>query len=132
MLSKRVMVCHGGLFKTDGVKLSDIKKVDRFKEIPDEGIMCDLLWADPVKTQGRSPSKRGISIGFGPDITSKFLADNNLDMLVRSHEMKDEGYEQEHDAKLITIFSAPNYCDQMRNKGAFIIFKGDDMKPNFT
>ena len=44
------MVCHGGLFKNDGVKLSDIKIVDRFKEIPDEGIMCDLLWADPVKT----------------------------------------------------------------------------------
>jgi serine/threonine-protein phosphatase 5 len=40
--------------------------------------MCDLLWADPAKTPGRTPSKRGISIGFGPDITKKFLQENNL------------------------------------------------------
>jgi len=51
---------------------------------------------------------------------------------VRSHEMKDEGYEVEHDGKVITIFSAPNYCDQMRNKGAFITFNGEEMKPHFT
>jgi serine/threonine-protein phosphatase 5 len=40
--------------------------------------MCDLLWADPTKEKGRHPSKRGISIGFGPDISAKFLDDNNL------------------------------------------------------
>ena len=79
------MVCHGGLFKKDGVKLTDIKAVDRFRfvkddfrEPPDEGIMCDLLWADPTKENGRHPSKRGISIGFGPDISAKFLDENNL------------------------------------------------------
>lgn len=56
----------------------------------------------------------------------------NLELLVRSHEMKDEGYEVEADGRVITIFSAPNYCDQMRNKGAFIRFKGSDMQPKFT
>ena len=50
-------------------------------------------------------------------------------MLVRSHEMKMEGYEIEADGRVITVFSAPNYCDQMKNKGAFIRFKGKDMKP---
>ena len=30
------------------------------------------------------------------------------------------------------MFSAPNYCDTMGNKGAFINLKGDDMSPNFT
>jgi serine/threonine-protein phosphatase 5 len=53
--------------------------------------MCDLLWADPTKTNGRTPSKRGISGGFGPDITKTFLEQNNLELLVRSHEMKDNG-----------------------------------------
>jgi serine/threonine-protein phosphatase 5 len=53
-------------------------------------------------------------------------------LLVRSHEVKDEGYEVEADGRVITIFSAPNYCDQMRNKGALIQFKGSDMKPNFV
>lgn len=59
--------------------------------------MCDLLWADPSDSNGRSPSKRGISIGFGADITKDFLKRNNLELLVRSHEMKDEGYEEGHD-----------------------------------
>jgi hypothetical protein len=53
------------------------------------------------------------------------------ELLVRSHEVKDEGYLVEHDGKCITVFSAPNYCDQMGNKGAFIRFE-KDMKPRFT
>ena len=73
--------------------------------------MCDLLWADPSSAPGRSPSKRGISIGFGKDITKNFIANNDLELVVRSHEMKDQGYESDHDGKLTTIFSAPNYCD---------------------
>jgi serine/threonine-protein phosphatase 5 len=80
---------------------------------------------------GRSPSKRGIGFSFGPDITQKFLETNKLSLVVRSHEVKDEGYVVEHGGKCITIFSAPNYCDQMGNKGAFIRFYAD-MKPVFT
>lgn len=45
--------------------------------------------------------------------------------------MKEEGYVVEHGGTCITIFSAPNYCDQMGNKGAFIRF-GEDLKPTFT
>ena len=103
--------------------------------------MCELLWADPCKMNGRHPSKRGVGLSFGPDIAKKFLDDNNLstfkklilELLVRSHEVKDEGYEVEPDGNVITIFSAPNYCDQMGNKGALIKLKGSkDMKPNFV
>ena len=53
-------------------------------------------------------------------------------MCVCHHQVKDEGYEIEHNQKLVTIFSAPNYCDQMGNKGAFIRFNGNDMVPHFT
>jgi serine/threonine-protein phosphatase 5 len=63
-------------------------------------MMCDLIWADPTPQSGRSPSKRGASMGFGPDITKKFLDTNGLSnlkfylgILIRSHEVKDEGYE---------------------------------------
>lgn len=65
-----------------------MKTINRFSEPPDAGLFTDLLWSDPVKMNGRHPSKRGVSIGFGPDIAKKYLADNNLNLLVRSHEMK--------------------------------------------
>ncbi|XP_011098067.1 serine/threonine-protein phosphatase 5 isoform X1 [Sesamum indicum] len=132
VINGKVFVVHGGLFSVDGVKLSDIKAIDRFCEPPEEGLMCELLWSDPQPQLGRGPSKRGVGLSFGADVTKRFLQDNNLDLVVRSHEVKDEGYEIEHDGKLITVFSAPNYCDQMGNKGAFIRFEAPDLKPNIV
>lgn len=132
VLNEKVFVVHGGLFSVDGVKLSDIRRINRFCEPPDEGLMSELLWSDPQPYPGRGPSKRGVGLSFGADVTKRFLQDNNLDLLVRSHEVKDEGYEIGHDGKLITVFSAPNYCDQMRNKGAFIRFEAPDLKPNIV
>ena len=93
--------------------------------------LVDCLWSDPQPFSGRSPSKRGVGYSFGPDITAAFLENNDLELLVRSHEVKDEGYLVEHGGKCITIFSAPNYCDSMGNKGAFIHF-GKDLVPKFT
>ena len=73
------------------------------------GIMCELLWSDPQPQCGRSPSKRGVGCQFGPDVTKRFLQRNKLDYVIRSHEVKNEGYEVAHDGKCITVFSAPNY-----------------------
>ena len=91
--------------------------------------MCELLWSDPQPTLGRAISKRGIGIQFGPDITMKFCELNQLKCIIRSHEVKQEGFEIDHDGRCnldylkcigITIFSAPNYCDSVGNKGAVI------------
>jgi hypothetical protein len=54
-----------------------------------------------------------VGYSFGSDYTMAFLAVNNLELMVRSHEVKDDGYVEEHDGKCITVFSAPNYCDQV-------------------
>ena len=62
-----------------------------------------------VVQNGRSVSKRGVSCQFGPDVTERFLEQNKLDFVVRSHEVKAEGYEVTHSGKCITVFSAPNY-----------------------
>lgn len=132
VLNERVLVVHGGLFSKDGVTLSDIEKIDRNKDIPESGLMCDILWSDPQKQKGRHPNKRGTSIQFGPDVTKAFLDANNLDLIVRSHEVKQEGYEIDHDGRLITIFSAPNYVDQVGNFGAVIVFKNDNTSGSFT
>jgi len=131
-LNKKVLVVHGGLFSQDGVTLDNIRNINRKCEPPEKGLMCELLWSDPGLLPGRHPSKRGVGTSFGPDITKKFLELNDLELLVRSHEVKDAGYEIMHDGKTITVFSAPNYCDQMGNKGALIKFNGKTMKPKFV
>ena len=129
VINDKILVLHGGLFSQDGVTLEDIKKVDRFGEIPEQGIMCELLWSDPSNIPGRRPSARGVGILFGPDVANNFLKSNGLDLLIRSHEVQQEGYGVE--GNVITVFSAPNYCDQMGNKGAIINITGDDLKPKY-
>lgn len=100
---------HGGLFSRDDVTLNDIREINRNRQPPEEGLMCDLLWSDPQPQPGKAPSKRGVGVQFGPDITQNFLTLNNLDYIIRSHEVKNEGYEVGHNGKCITVFSAPNY-----------------------
>jgi serine/threonine-protein phosphatase 5 len=142
VLESKVFVAHGGL-STNGsavegingppsVTLDEINALNRFGEPPESGLMSDLLWADPQPQRGRAPSKRGLGFSFGPDYTESFLKRNNLQLVIRSHEVRDEGYEEEHNGKVITVFSAPNYCDQMGNKGAYIRFTSEDMTPAFT
>lgn len=132
LLNHRVLVMHGGLFSKDDITLDAIKATERNRQPPEEGIMCELLWSDPQPMYGRSPSKRGVGCQFGPDVTRRFLENNSLEYIIRSHEVKDNGYEVTHDGKCITVFSAPNYCDTMGNKGAFITLDGGDMTPKFT
>ena len=110
-INKKILVVHGGLFAKDGVKLEDIAKFNRVREPADEGIMCECLWSDPTDLNGRHPSKRGVGVQFGPDVAERFLDDNGLKMLVRSHEVKQEGYEYQKGGRVLTVFSAPNYCD---------------------
>ncbi len=130
VIENKVFVTHGGI-PVEPVTLDQIKKIKRGCEPPESGLMSDLLWSDPQPFPGKSPSKRGVGFAFGPDITEAFLEKNNLKMLVRSHEVKEEGYLVEHEGKTVTVFSAPNYCDSMGNKGAFIHF-GKDCEPKYT
>ncbi|KAA8490761.1 Serine/threonine-protein phosphatase 5 [Porphyridium purpureum] len=125
---KRAFVVHGGLFSKDDVLIEHIQALNRNCE-PDSGLIAEMLWSDPQTEPGRGVSKRGIGVAFGPDVTHAWCDANNIALIVRSHEMKDEGYEIEADGRLITVFSAPNYVDQMGNKGAYIRFRAD-MKPD--
>ena len=76
-------------------------------------MFCVFVCLDPQLQPGRAPSKRGVGFSFGPDVTAAFLENNGLQLVIRSHEVKDAGYVVDHDGKCITVFSAPNYCDQM-------------------
>jgi len=132
VINSKVFVVHGGLFSKDGVTLDDIRQVDREQEPPDEGLMTEMLWSDPQAGRGRAASKRGVGVAFGQDVTEDFLKTNDLQLIIRSHEMKEAGYEVEHSGKLVTVFSAPNYCDQMGNSGALIRLDGKTLTPKYT
>ena len=134
VLNDRVFVVHGGIPSApQPLALADVAALNRFRQPPeqgdDHGLMHDLLWSDPQDAPGRSPSRRGVGYSFGPEYTRAFLEHNGLSLLVRSHEVKPNGFEPAHDGRLVTVFSAPNYCDQMGNKGAYAVFTAPDMVP---
>ncbi|KAG8860738.1 hypothetical protein FRB91_001002 [Serendipita sp. 411] len=117
----RYFVTHGGLFSKDNVTLNDIRGIPRIGKQPGtDGLMCELLWTDPQEANGRGPSKRGVGIGFGPDVTRRWCTLNGITGVLRSHEVRQGGYAIEHDGLCTTVFSAPNYVDQSGNKGAFV------------
>lgn len=127
LIGKKYFVLHGGLFSDDNISLDDIRKLNRHKQRQpgQSGLMMEMLWTDPQTEEGRGPSKRGVGLQFGPDVTKRFCEKNGLDAIIRSHEVRMEGYEVEHDGRCITVFSAPKYCDSTENKGAFINIEKD-------
>lgn len=114
------LVMHGGLPSDTSCSLEDFKKIDRFSQPPREGAFMELLWSDPQEADGFGPSQRGLGFAFGADITKQFLEKNKLKKIFRSHEVRMSGVQFEHDGKLATVFSAPNYCDTQGNLGGVI------------
>ena len=135
LIGNSILVVHGGLPKSGATcLLEDIQKIDRDIDVPESGILTDLLWSDPAPEEGTQPSSRKRGVLYGPDITKSFLKNNNLSLIVRSHDINnctDTGYCLDHDGTCITVFSAPNYCGLYGNKGA-IVHIGSDMEPTFT
>ncbi|OMJ77764.1 hypothetical protein SteCoe_22554 [Stentor coeruleus] len=133
ILNNSFLAVHGGL-SPDLNTLNDIKNMKRFVEPGRDGLQCDLLWSDPIDiADGRLPEVyrnnevRGCSYFFGGEATRKFLKDNDLVSVIRAHEAQKDGYKMIYwngadFPSTITIFSAPNYCDCYKNKGAVIKF----------
>lgn len=118
------LIMHGGLMSNPKTTLEEILALDRFAEPGNVGLFHDLLWTDPTdETAELGPSKRGLGFSFGKSITTTFLKFNNLKKIIRSHELKENGIDYSHDKKLITVFSAPNYCGFHGNKGAVLHIK---------
>ncbi len=112
LIGSKYLVLHGGLFSDDKITLDDIRTLNRHnqRQPGQSGLMMEMLWTDPQTAPGRGPSKRGVGMQFGPDVTKRFCANNGLDAIIRSHEVRMEGYEEEHDGKCITGQSLATRC----------------------
>lgn len=111
--------------------MDQIKNVARPTDIPDEGLLCDLLWSDPDgEMQGWAENDRGVSYIFGVDIIEQFLETHDLDLICRAHQVVADGYEFLANRKLVTLFSAPNYCNEFDNAGGMMVVN-ENLKVSF-
>lgn len=134
VVNDRYLAIHGGI-SPELKKLSQITKIDRFNEPPVKGLFCDLLWSDPMTDEDANDNEfadnkeRECSYLFGKKPTKKLLDTHNLMSIVRAHQVQIEGYKMHRwDGEssfpyVITLFSAPNYCDYYSNKAAVLILK---------
>lgn len=119
LIEKTVFCLHGGLSPQIDT-LDQIMSLDRIREIPHEGPICDLLWSDPDDRYGWGISPRGAGYTFGKDLSKAFNYRNGLTLICRAHQLVLKGYSWGHDRNIITIFSAPNYCYRCGNQAALM------------
>eukprot|EP01032_Pedospumella_encystans_P027223 gene27223-30775_t len=124
VVQNEIFVTHGGIGPTvANMSLDEINKIDRFIDLDAPGAhkaQYELLWCDPRDGMRgfRSSYRGGGCFLFGADVTEKFLAHNNLSLLIRSQEVQSQGFQRCHNDKCVAFFSAPNYCGNMGNNAA--------------
>jgi serine/threonine-protein phosphatase PP1 catalytic subunit len=120
IVDEKILCMHGGL-SPEMERLQQIADLSRPCDVPDVGLMCDLLWSDPdTGVNGWAENDRGVSFVFGADVVAAFLEQHDLDLLVRAHQVVEDGYEFFAGRRLVTLFSAPNYCGEFDNAGGMI------------
>lgn len=121
VIDEKIFCMHGGL-SPELTNMEQIKRIHRPVDIPDQGLLCDLLWSDPdTEIQGWGENERGVSYTFGQDVVFTFLKKHELDLICRAHQVVEDGYEFFSKRQLVTVFSAPNYCGEFDNSGAMMI-----------
>ncbi|CAF1318734.1 unnamed protein product [Adineta steineri] len=145
----KLIVMHGGI--SDKINLKKLNSLSRNRyvsiEVPPESKsggkrlteeedneyhqIQDLFWSDP-DPRGRKGCRknddRKMACFFGSDVTHAFLKKYNLNMIIRSHQAKQDGYEYNHDGKVLTVFSASNYCGG-NNWGAVVRWDYNEEEP---
>ncbi|KAL2527742.1 Serine/threonine-protein phosphatase PP1 isozyme 4 [Abeliophyllum distichum] len=120
LIDDKILCIHGGL-SPDLHNLDQIRNILRPTDVPDSGLLCDLLWSDPRReVKGWGMNDMGNSYTFGPDKVTEFLTEHGLDLICRAHEVMEDGYEFFANTQLVTIFSAPNFRGEYDNAGAIL------------
>merc|ERR1712046_84172 len=129
-MGDRILCMHGGI-SPELTSFEQVRNLPRPCDVPDNGLLCDLLWSDPDKdVAGFAENDRGVSFMFGHDALTTFNTRLGLDLVVRAHQVVEDGYEFFAGRSLVTLFSAPNYCGEFDNAGGLMRVY-DDLQCSF-
>ncbi|KAL0250291.1 serine/threonine-protein phosphatase PP-Z1 [Cryptococcus tetragattii IND107] len=125
IVASKIFCVHGGL--SPSLKsMDDIRRIQRPTDVPDYGLLNDLVWSDPSDTAlDWEDNERGVSFCYGKSVINAFLATHDMDLICRAHMVVEDGYEFYNDRTLVTVFSAPNYCGEFDNFGAVMSVSED-------
>merc|ERR1712217_445403 len=127
IIDDKIICMHGGLSpEMWGMDIREaILHMQRPADIPDQGLLCNLLWSDPNENlmAGWGQNDRGVSVSFATDVVKEFCEREKIDLVARAHQVVEDGYEffKDSDRKCVTLFSAPNYCGEFDNAAAVMI-----------
>ncbi|KAH8726797.1 Metallo-dependent phosphatase-like protein [Phaeosphaeriaceae sp. PMI808] len=125
IVAQKIFCVHGGLSPSLS-HMDDIRQIARPTDVPDYGLLNDLLWSDPADMENDWESnERGVSYCFGKKVIMEFLQRHDFDLVCRAHMVVEDGYEFFNDRVLVTVFSAPNYCGEFDNWGAVMSVSGE-------
>ncbi|OXB43701.1 hypothetical protein B1J92_F03223g [Nakaseomyces glabratus] len=118
IVTGKIFCVHGGLSPVLN-SMDEIRHVSRPTDVPDFGLINDLLWSDPTDSPNEwEDNERGVSYCYNKVAINKFLNKFGFDLVCRAHMVVEDGYEFFNDRSLVTVFSAPNYCGEFDNWGA--------------
>jgi serine/threonine-protein phosphatase PP1 catalytic subunit len=134
VIDDSIFCCHGGL-SPELIFVNQIKNIIRPTDVPEYGMLCDILWSDPSENENMNEffgfNERGISVTFSKKSLKNFLNDNNLELLCRAHQVVEQAYEFYGNNTCVTVFSAPNYCGMFDNSGAMMVVD-ENLKCSFN
>lgn len=119
VIENKIFCVHGGLSPMIA-SIDQIQRLERRKEIPERGPICDLLWSDPDTVANYEPSPRGAGFLFGDAPVRQFHHQNKTTLICRAHQIAVEGYAELFNKKLFTVWSAPNYCYRGGNPASIL------------
>ncbi len=122
LIADQIFCMHGGI-SPHIQNMDQVRNMRRPTEIPDAGILADLTWADPThQIEGWAPNagRGGISFVFGKKALREFMAKHKLSLIIRAHQVVEDGYLFFDNQRLLTLFSAPNYTNSYDNKAGIL------------
>jgi protein phosphatase len=132
LIDNKILCLHGGIGSTVS-KLSDISSIRRPIQVVqdvqthDQQILLDILWSeysDDIQelaiNEERDLTKSGFILKYGKERLNKFLLENNISLLITSHQCLLEGVKSFNNDKLLTVFSASNYMDKFNNLAGMV------------